>query len=464
MQPGNLFFGGGAGSTNLSPLVVVFLLIAIPLILFLPRNKAIIPFVVAFFTIPFAQVVVVGPLHFPVVRILILTGLIRAAFPVKDGKRKFAGGFNKIDQMVVLWALAAYIVVSAQWMQGQAMIKFTGDFLDSLGGYVAVRFLVSDREAVGNAMKGLAVVCVIQGVCMTSEHYTYHNVFAALGENEPTIREGHVRAEGALGTLFGGTFAGVLIPMFLSLWPEKKLRKVIYIGVAGATAMCLASHASTSISALGAGVLALCLWPIRKQMRLVRWGIVAILIGLHMVMHGPVWSLLEKIDLGGGSSSYHRYMLVDNCIRHFGDWWFLGTTHYGDWGFDMWDLCNQFVAVALTGGLISFVFFIMIYSRSFSMIGKARRRVSGDFSLEWNLWALGAVLFADIVASFGINYMIQLQTELFISLACVTVVAFNAGKEKARSVASRETAMPSPQVSLAGANLQIAPEHQRTGT
>jgi len=463
MQPENLFFGGGAGTTNLHPLVVVFLLIAIPLILFLPRNKAIIPFVIAFFTIPFAQVVLLGPLHFPVVRILILTGLARACFPVKDGKRKFAGGFNKVDQVVVLWAFAAYLVVSAQWMQGQAMIKFTGDLLDTLGGYVAVRFLVSDREAVGNALKGLAVVCVTQGICMVSEHFTYHNVFAVLGENEPTIREGHVRAEGALGTLFGGTFAGVSIPMFLSLWPEKKLRKVIYIGVAGATAMCWASHASTSIAAFGASLLALCFWPIRKQMRLVRWGIVATLVGLHMVMHGPVWSLLEKIDLGGGSSNYHRYMLVDNCIRHFGAWWFLGTTHYGEWGFDMWDLCNQFVAVALTGGLISLVFFIMIYSRGFSMIGKARKRVSGNFSLEWSLWAFGAVLFADVVASFGINYMIQLQTELFLSLACISVISLNAVREKARTVAARETVLLSPQVSMVGAEL-LAAEHQRTGT
>ena len=82
-------------------------------------------------------------------------------------------------------------------------------------------------------------------------------------------------------------------------------------------------------------------------------------------MHGPVWSLIEKIDLTGGSSSYHRYMLVDNCIRHFSDWWLIGYKNYGDWGFDMWDLCNQFVVAALTGGLVTLVLYITIFKRSF---------------------------------------------------------------------------------------------------
>ena len=40
---------------------------------------------------------------------------------------------------------------------------------------------------------------------------------------------------------------------------------------------------------------------------------------LHLVMNGPVWSLIARVDLTGSSSSYHRYYLLDNCIRHFSD-------------------------------------------------------------------------------------------------------------------------------------------------
>jgi hypothetical protein len=435
VQPKNLVFGGGAGETVLHPLAAVSMLISIALILTLPRNKVIVPFLLSFFTIPLGQVVVFGGLHFPVLRILILAGLARViAHRGSASEGRFPGGFNALDTVVVLWTVSSLIIISLQWMELQPLIKFVGDFLDALGGYVVARFLIPDREGLLRTVKVLAFICAIQGVCMLTEQFTRQNVFAFLGANSPTVREGHVRSEGALGTLYGGTFAGVLIPMFLWLWAEKRSRMAAWVGLAGATLMVFASYASTSWLAYGAGLVGLAFWPLRKQMRLVRWGIVAMLVGLHIVMHGPVWSLIEHIDLTGGSSSYHRYMLVDNCIRHFGDWWLLGYKDYGSWGYDMWDLCNQFVAVALTGGLISLVLFIMIYSRSFGAIGNAGKLVSGDRKQEWLLWCLGAVMFANVVASFGINYMVQLQTFLFTILACVSAAAFGAKQVAQQSV------------------------------
>ena len=384
MEPDHLRFGGGAADTVLHPLVAVWMLIAIVLILVLPRNKAITPFLLAFFTIPVGQVVVLGGVHFTVLRILILTVLVRmAAFRGSSSEGRFAGGFNTLDRVVVLWSLSTVIIFSVQWMEMQALIKSLGDLVESLGGYLAVRFLIPDREAVRRTIKVLAAICVIQGACMVSEQFTRQNVFGFLGAPAPTIREGHIRSEGVMGTLYGGVFAGVLIPLFLWLWTEGKSRMAACAGLAGATAMVFASHASTSGLAYAASLVGLGFWPLRKRMRLVRWGIVAILVGLHLVMHGPVWSLIEHIDLTAGSSSYHRYMLVDNCIRHFGDWWLLGYKFYNEWGFCMYDLCNEFVGVAVRGGLVTLVCFIAIYSRSFGAIGTARKHVNGDRRQEW---------------------------------------------------------------------------------
>ncbi len=117
-------------------------------------------------------------------------------------------------------------------------------------------------------------------------------------------------------------------------------------------------------------------------------------------------------------------MLVDNCIRHFGDWWLLGSKDYPDWGFVMFDLCNQFVVAALTGGLVTLIVFIAIYSRSFGAIGRARKQAAGDRREEWFLWCLGSALFANVVASFGINYMVHLMMCFFSLLACISVGAF----------------------------------------
>ena len=147
-----------------------------------------------------------------------------------------------------------------------------------------------------------------------------------------TIRDGKIRSKGVMGCISGGAFAGVLIPLFLGLWTEGKYRMVACAGLAGATAMVFTSNSSTSFLAFAGALLGLVFWPLRKQMRLVRWGFVATLVALHLVMKAPVWALIARVDLTGSSSGDHRYNLVDNCIRHFSDWWLLGYKDYNSVG------------------------------------------------------------------------------------------------------------------------------------
>lgn len=438
MEPKHFQFGGGAAETILHPLVAVGMLIAVVSIVILPRNKAITPFLLAFFTIPLGQVLVVAGVHLLMQQILILVVMVRmAAFRGTGGK--LGGGFNNLDRTVVLWSLSAFAIFCLRYMELQAVIKSFGDLVVSLGGYLAARFLIPNGAALRRTIKVFAVICVILGSCMIVEYSTGHNVFALLGGITPEVREGHVRAAGTMGSLGSGAFAGILIPLFLWLWREHDSRTAAYAGLVGASAMVFASHASTSWVTYGAGLLGLGCWALRERMRLVRWGIVAVLVGLHIVMHGPVWSLIEKIDLTGGSSSYHRYMLVDNCIRHFGDWWLLGSKSYGDWGFVMWDVCNQFVLTALRGGVVTLFIYIVVYKQSFGVIGRARKDVAGDRGREWLLWSLGSVLFATAVASFGINYTVHLMMCFLSLLAGISVVRVEARRLNVRGGATPVT-------------------------
>jgi len=433
MVPENFRFGGGATETVLHPLVAVWMLIAIVLILSLRRDRIMIPFLLAFFSTPSQEVLVLAGVHFTMHQILIFTVLARmTVYRGSSSDRRFQGGFNALDRVVVLWAFSSLLIFNIEFMDKQAFIKSMGDFVLAMGGYLAVRFLVPDGDAVRRMIKVMAVICLIQGVCMLTELSTYQNLFFPLGGAWPTYREGHVRAEGAMGTLYGGALAGALIPLFVWLWMERKSRTTAVAGLVGATAMVFASHASTSAMAYGAGLLGLGFWPLRKYMRMVRLSIVAMLVGLHLVMNGPVWSLIEKIDITGGSSSYHRYQLVDNCIRHFSDWWLVGYKYYYAWGFCMFDLCNQFVGTAVAGGLVSLVLYIMIFSRSFGAIGKARKQVEGDRHQEWLLWCLGSFLFSVMVAAFGINYMFHLLMCFLLLVASISVTAFEAIRSPAR--------------------------------
>ena len=413
----------------LNPLVAVYLLIAIVLILVLPRGKAIVPFLLAFFTIPIGQVVVLGGFHFTALRVLILTGLVRMASSRKSSSGdRYTGGFNPVDQVVTLWAVSAAIISVLQWREMQALVQSVGVLIDTLGAYLAVRFLIPDGEAMRRTIKVLAVICVINGVCMINEKISHMNVFGLLGGIPlgVTVRDGTIRANGVMGYIWAGTFGGVLIPLFVWLWTEKKSRKAACAGLVGATAMAMTSSASTALLAFAASLVALCSWSLRKQMRPIRWGFVLALVGLHLVMKAPVWALIARVDLTGSSSGDHRYHLVDMTIRHFSDWWLLGYRYYSSWGWDSWDLSNQFAAVALTGGLLSLIFYIAIFKRSFGAIGTARKQVDGDREQEWLLWCLGSSLFANVIAHFGINYMAQLIMVLIPLLACISVATFEA--------------------------------------
>lgn len=436
MVPGNFRFGGGAAETALLPLMAVCLLIAVGLILGLPRQKAIMPFVVAFFTVPMGQVVVMGGLHFTALRILILAALARrAGFPRRD---KYPGGFNSVDRVAIVWSVSAIAIF---WLQfPEAVVTGLGILVDTFGGYLAVRYLIPDGQAMRKTIKTLAAICVIQGLPMIVEQIAHVNLFGLVAgvPLAAAVRNGLIRASGTMGCLTAGPFAATLIPLFLWLWTERKSRMSACMGLAGATAMVITSNSSTSWMALAGSFAGLAFWPLRKRMRLIRWGLVGTLVGLHMVMKAPVWALISRIDLTGSSSSYQRYQLVDMAIRHFGDWWLMGTKDYVNWGWDSWDLCNQFVAVALTGGLLPLISYIAIISRSFGALGTARKLVAGKRGREWLFWCLGSDLFATVVSHWGINYVGVLLMSLFVLLALISVATFEATQATVRSAEAPE--------------------------
>ena len=165
------------------------------------------------------------------------------------------------------------------------------------------------------------------------------------------------------------------------------------------------------------------------------------LVGLHLVMKSPVWFLISRVNLTGSSDAWSRAMLIDTFFRHFKDWWLVGAETSG-WGYDMWDLSNQFVAVGETGGLLAFICFIALISRSFGRLGKMRRQVAGDKNQEWLYWSLGAVMFAHIVAYFGVSYFDQTSIWWFAFLAMVSAATAGLRTVSVRAESPVESELP----------------------
>jgi hypothetical protein len=450
-------FGGGLQETLLHPIVLVAMVVSVILILFLPRKYVIVPVLFTSLVVPMAQQMVVGGLHLFVMRIIILFGCARMLISKMSSQDELlAGGFNAVDKWFTLWAVFRTLTTLILYASMPAVIGESGFLWDVFGGYFLLRFLIRDYEDITRAAKVLALIAVVVAVGMLNEKIHFQNIFGFLGGVPivPTIRMGTIRAQGPfMHAILAGTFGGTVAPLFFWLWKVAKSKFLAVVGFISSTVIVVSAASSTALMAFGGGIFAICFWPFRKKMRQVRWGIVILLIALHLVMKAPVWFVISHIDIVGGNSSYQRAFLIDQFIRHFGDWWLLGTFQSDSWGIDMWDHTNQFVAEGESGGLITLYCFIAMLSVSFGMIGKARKAIDGDKQKEWILWILGAGLFAHIVGYFGISYFDQTRVAWFVLLAMISAAAAPMLATQAVTETAPRTPVPGPRLAKVSASL-----------
>jgi hypothetical protein len=346
---------------------------------------------------------------------------------------------NGIDKAVLFMGLTGAVNFVLLWREWAGIINQLGELYTTLGGYFLLRFLIRDQKDVRQAIRALAVIAAVIAAIMVMERVTRENPYAFLGGGRlamlvVTLEHGdRFRCWGPFGhAILAGVFGATLLPILLGyLWRSGKDRMFGFVGVVAVTVVVLTSNSSTPVMAYMASVGALCLWPIRKHMRAVRWGIVLSLIPIQLSMHNPVWHIIGRLDFLGGDA-WGREQLVDNFFRHFGEWWLFGTKSTADWGFSMWDLSNQFVAVGEDHGLLPFIFFIATLVYAFRYVGSARKASEGSKKQGWFFWALGAGLVSHIAGFFGVSYFDQTKLAWYFLLVAISVVTAPFLKKPAR--------------------------------
>jgi hypothetical protein len=95
----------------------------------------------------------------------------------------------------------------------------------------------------------------------------------------------------------------------------------------------------------------------------------------------------------------------------------------------MWDLCNQYVAIADQSGLVPLIIFVTIIVLGFKYLGRARR-LAADRKDRFLLWALSASLFANVVSFFGISYYDQTIIVWYALLAMIHAMLISVRKSR----------------------------------
>jgi hypothetical protein len=409
MKPENFEFGGGTAGTRLHPVVLVAMLVTILLVFWLPRRRVVVPFLITMFLFPMGQEIYFGGGHWLVVRIVILAACLRLTISrFQKHEEILKGGLNSLDKVFIIWALYRGVAPIILFHVSAAVPIQIATWIQNLGGYFVLRYLIQDEEDIVTVGRTFAALVAVLGLFMLNEKTRGVNILGYLGgvSTTPAVRDGSIRAQAGLGhPILAGCLGATLVPVFYWLWKSGRSKSMAVLGAIGSVTMVLTSASSTPVLAITGGVGALLLWPIRRFMRMVRWGIVLTLAVLAMVMKAPVWFVIQYMNVVG-SGGYDRAELIDVFLRHFWEWWLIGTDQTGNWGFDMWDLSNQFAAEGEGGGLLCFVCFMILISKGFSWLGTMRKRVGGE-KQEWLYWSLCAVMFAHILSYFGVSYWDQ---------------------------------------------------------
>jgi hypothetical protein len=420
-----LQFGGGQTSTAMSVATLIVLISAILLFFLLRRKYLVVTFLFVSIFVPYGQVVVIGGLHFVVSRILLPFAWL-AAKPLGYLKTH-SFQWNGLDKAVIWYGVISTICGLLLWRDVGVLINRLGFLYSLFGAYFLLRIILRDRADVNRTIRTLAILCALFAIGMVREQMTGHNVFAILGgvSKVTAIREGRIRSQAVFAhAIVAGTLGATLVPLFVGLWCQgRKWRATAALGIASGISMTFTSASATPLLALIAGIAALCLWPLRRRLRWIRWGVVIAVVSLHVVMKAPVWALIQRIDIVGGSSGWHRFELIDNSIAHFWDWCLVGVKNPSSWGYYMGDLSNAYVSEAVKGGLPTLLSFLAILWQGFRKLGLARKAAaSRDHHLELLLWGFGATLFSNAVAFVGIWYFDQSSLVWYTLLAMICTI------------------------------------------
>lgn len=421
------FHYGNTGITNIHPIILVALFAAGILIFLLNRRYVLIPLLFVGLLTPMGQRFVIAGLDFTVLRVLLIFAWIRLFIR----SEYYSIRLNSIDKVLILWVVSNVVAFTLLWQTVGALINRLGFAYDSIGIYFLFRCFVKDFEDIDRVIKVLTIISVIIAASMLNEQITGRNIFSIFGgvPEFTNIRVERLRSQSAFAhPILAGTFGATLLPLIVSQWWKERInKKFVLLGFVSVTIITLTSASSGPIIAYFAGIFGLLMWPFRKHMRMISWGILGSLISLHLIMKAPVWALIGRIGVVGGSSDYHRFKVVDEFIKRFGEWWLFGTKSTDHWGWSMWDDQNHYVSQGTTSGVFTLILFIAIIVLCFRTIGLNMKTMKHS-KMRHRLWAFGAAVFAHSVAFMGVSYFDQTIVAWYLLVAIISTMSSSSKK------------------------------------
>ena len=358
-------------------------------------------------------------LDFTVLRILVAIGVLRILIYGEQRHIKW----NKLDVMILTWAFCGAFIYVIQWMNTKAIINRAGVLFDIVGLYWLFRQRIRSWDDVKFAFRLLAFSALILAPLVALEWSMGRNPFLVLGRVMTNVRGESYRCQAAFPhSIMMGLFWATLVPLFVGLAMTENKSLLYWAAAAAAVFIVAASASSTPIFVLAVVISALFAFRWRRHTGRVGLSLLASLTALHIVMYAPVWHLLARINLIGGSTGWHRYHLIDQAIKHFDEWVILGCRSTEHWGYGLEDITSQFVLEGVRGGLLTLTIFLaMIYIALKTLVTVSLQY--NEHKKQFLSWCLFIAVIGHCVAFLGVSYFGQITMLWYMTLAVTALMA-----------------------------------------
>lgn len=394
--------------------IILSVLLAISCLI-LPRRYFALPFIVAACMVPMNQRMFIGGLDFTVLRILVFVGMLRV---VVRGETQ-AIRWNGFDKLVLLWNLSSTIIYSLKWLTVGAFLNRCGVMYDSLGIYWLFRQFFRSFDDLIQVFKIFAICAILSAPFTLMEKYNKSSIYSYFGPVGSAFHHGRFRCAGPFPHyIMLGCFWASTIPFFYASWKIAISKKLNIFGIlCGLTLVVLSASSTPLLTLISMCAFWMC-YNYRMHGKIMLIGVCMMLTALHIVMNNPVWHLLARANIFGGSTGWHRYHLFDQFIKHTSEWFLLGTKSTVHWGRGLGDVTNQYVLEAVRGGFITLCIFVVIIYSAIKISGRLSLETA-DQKVKWISWGVCVSLLGHMVSFWGVSYFGQMLILLYITFAIV---------------------------------------------
>lgn len=384
-------------------------------VLLTPRRFLLVPFIMVTCMVPMNQRIVLLGLDFTLLRILVLFGFFRVFL---KGEQKDIQ-WNSFDKLLILWVLFSSVALIIQQMSITSIINRMGFMFDILGMYWLFRQGIHDWREVGQTVNVLAFFAIMSAPLILMEKLQIFNFYDIFGPTQGQFHRGRFRAAGPFPHyIMMGCFWASLLPFFYARIKRGAKKPFYWAAILASLVSVYCSASSTPVFTVIAIIIFWKLYNYRHHGKSIFWLTIALLTALHLAMKAPVWHLIARIDIFGGSTGWHRYHLFDQFINRIAEWFLIGTKSTGHWGYGLEDVTNQFVLEGVRGGIVPLTLFILLVYRAVKIPGALSLANLPD-DARWMSWGICVAMLGHFVTFWGVSYFGQMNMLLYFVFAMV---------------------------------------------